>query len=267
MSKSLEQAYKELARDEAPDLWNRIETGLKDRTEVTSKSAPIQRKSVLVFLKKYSGAAAAVLCAAILIPAIIFMERADLGDKKAAVKESAACDNAAPAEAAEIKEESATMEAKQEAFAKQEEADEDMTEEPFRLEEKAVYGVENAERSEQEEAVAIAEAAAGGDDMQQAKEESSSDTAEQKRQEAAKLQDGCLLSGVQVMITEEREGAVYYVLVEKDDSGTFKKGEKIRIFRPADASFVMEENESITLELKYSEKDRYFVAEQVSGGN
>lgn len=266
MSKSLEQAYKELAQEEVPDLWNRIEAGLKDRTEVTSQSAPVQKKNILVVLKKYSGVAAAALCVVILVPAILFIDRAGLGDKGMATEESAVCEDTAPAEAAPAEEEAVDMAAEAEEFETVTEETAAVTEEAEMLEDTTEEAAATKECESTKEAAAEMEKDGASMEMQPT-EDSILNAAGQKKQETVKLQDGCLFSQIQVMVTEEREGAVYYVLVEKDDSGTFAEGEKIRIFRPADASFLMNEGESITLELRYSAKDNYFVAEQVSDDN
>ena len=56
MSKDFEKEYIELAQNEIPDLWDRIEAGL------TEKSAPENKASITIFLKRYGGLVAAVLC-------------------------------------------------------------------------------------------------------------------------------------------------------------------------------------------------------------
>lgn len=118
MSKNFEQAYKELAQIEVPDLWNRIEAGL------TSKSAPENSNikidaskdidtignikiyadtemnvdsgikadadiyvntgkkapnKIRILTRKYVGIAAAIVCAVIILPTAALLKRA--GDK------------------------------------------------------------------------------------------------------------------------------------------------------------------------------------------
>lgn len=111
MSKDFEQAYKEAAQMEAPDLWDRIEAGLKsksvpeekaDRDIIVSeeiktgkesasgeakaekesasgetaseKKAGRGRKTVnLPYLKRYSGMIAAAVCVAVILPAIALL--------------------------------------------------------------------------------------------------------------------------------------------------------------------------------------------------
>lgn len=264
MSKGAEQAYKELARDEAPDLWNRIEAGLKDKTEAASQSVPVQRKSVSVVLKRYFGVAAAALCVIILVPTLILMNRAGVGEKHMETEKSAVCEDVAPAETALAEEETAGMAAGEELEETSEETAA-MTKEAEMTEDAAAE--EAIEFASSEKTAADTVKGVGAGMNVQSTEERLFNETEQRKSEAVKLQDGDLLSRIQVMVTEEREGAVYYVIVEKDDSGILAEGEKIRVFRPADASFLMKEGESITLELRYSKKDGYFAAEQVSDDN
>lgn len=131
MSKNFEQAYRELAQNEAPDLWDRIEAGLTeksapenrivnenveikekaDRTDRNRNSKKITSKKIRVFLGKYAGAVAAVLCVAVILPAAIFLKRT--GDKSFSggamtegideageMQEAAAADMAMPEDAA-----------------------------------------------------------------------------------------------------------------------------------------------------------------------
>ncbi len=131
MSKNFEQAYRELAQNEAPDLWDRIEAGLTeksapenrivnenveikekaDRTDRNRNSKKITSKKIRAFLGKYAGAVAAVLCVAVILPAAIFLKRT--GDKSFSggamtegideageMQEAAAADMAMPEDAA-----------------------------------------------------------------------------------------------------------------------------------------------------------------------
>ena len=51
MNKNFEQAYKELAQNEVPDLWDRIEAGLKEKSAPAKKDIQEEkytdRKSVV----------------------------------------------------------------------------------------------------------------------------------------------------------------------------------------------------------------------------
>lgn len=95
MSKDFEQAYRELAESEIPDLWDRIEAGLESKStpeqieeSEAEKEAETAEEAVqeTVFEKKqhrkkwahfnrYSGIAAAAVCVAVIIPAAVFLFR------------------------------------------------------------------------------------------------------------------------------------------------------------------------------------------------
>jgi len=108
MSKDFEQAYRELAESEIPDLWDRIEAGLENRStpegetrealsekeagiasdisETPRKAVPAegkkgQRRSRIIF-KRYSGIAAAIVCAAVILPAALVLFRIGNGRLK-----------------------------------------------------------------------------------------------------------------------------------------------------------------------------------------
>ncbi|MCL2717643.1 MAG: hypothetical protein FWE14_02530 [Lachnospiraceae bacterium] len=90
-SKSLTDEYKKLAEDGIPDLWGRIETGItaasktEEKKVVTSinkdfeaenlrtvKLAPISYQNRHRFVRRYGGLLAACLCAAIIIPVLLW---------------------------------------------------------------------------------------------------------------------------------------------------------------------------------------------------
>lgn len=105
MSKNFEQAYKELAQNEVPDLWNRIEAGIESKSALEDESIPEDsdrqdfpdggicllkeeleeiklqeieedaraKKKGLFYSRRYAGMAAAVLCAAVIIPAVVVL--------------------------------------------------------------------------------------------------------------------------------------------------------------------------------------------------
>lgn len=103
MSKDFEQAYRELAESEIPDLWDRIEAGLESRS-TSGEALPEKREGVAadisgkkrkavsagrkfsgkkykkhlqgkkrIFLRRYLGVAAAAACVAVLIPAAVLL--------------------------------------------------------------------------------------------------------------------------------------------------------------------------------------------------
>lgn len=119
MSKDFEKAYKELAESEVPDLWNRIEAGLTEKSApdkgsvITDRSIEDERintakkrNKVTLFIKRYSSLAAAILCLVIIVPALILMKRSETG-KSASDMAAAEVAFDAAGEIAETTEESA----------------------------------------------------------------------------------------------------------------------------------------------------------------
>lgn len=122
MSKDFEQAYKEAAQMEAPDLWDRIEAGLKSKSvpeektdrdiivseaktekesvsgeEAPEKKADRRRMPVnFPYLKRYSGVIAAAVCVAVILPAMALLrpqfKRYSAADITEEIAESAAAD-------------------------------------------------------------------------------------------------------------------------------------------------------------------------------
>lgn len=91
MSKNFEEEYKKLALDEVPDLWDRIEAGLSEKSAPATHALEDQReaegkqdrayrkksdkqgKTVRVFFRRYAGVVAAVFCIFIIIPAVMLI--------------------------------------------------------------------------------------------------------------------------------------------------------------------------------------------------
>lgn len=65
MSKDLENEYKELMAEDAPDLWDRIEAGLEPKQPTAEKRNPWRKYRV------WGAAAAACLCLMVTVPAIL----------------------------------------------------------------------------------------------------------------------------------------------------------------------------------------------------
>ena len=138
MKKDFEKAYKELAETEVPDLWDRIESDLSEKSapaetkaEKNKKTAPVNKKTkIAVFMRKYSALAAAIVCAIILIPTMSVMKKSDSKfmsesayDEKAVAEEAGAAsmmteeasvETEAVAEVAEMEQEEAAKEPKME---------------------------------------------------------------------------------------------------------------------------------------------------------
>ena len=81
MSKDFEQAYKEAAQMEAPDLWDRIEAGLQNKS-VPEKNVILEKKDRKKYSRKifnYSGLIAAAVCVAVIIPAAVLLRQTSKG--------------------------------------------------------------------------------------------------------------------------------------------------------------------------------------------
>ena len=127
MSKDFEQAYKEAAQMEAPDLWDRIEAGLKSKSvpeektdrDIIVSEAKTEKESVsgeeapekkadrrgmpvnFPYLKRYSGVIAAAVCVAVILPAMALLRPQFKGYSAADTTEEIAESAAADAGAAE----------------------------------------------------------------------------------------------------------------------------------------------------------------------
>ncbi len=255
MNKDFEKAYKELARVEAPDLWDRIENGLNE------KSAPVKRKSsFVVFLKRYSALAAAVLCAVILIPAMIVMKRS--GSKSFSEKAMPAEDlNTAVTEACETTEEAVA-----------EESVEESAEEPVEEYAGAAADMEAGEGAQTGAAMAEMETAkdsrseaadSGSDSSEDTARGSDKENAVQAKEEG-KLMADRKFTYVTVTIEETKEqmaeenvseaGVICTGIVKNNPSGVLEEGEKIDIFIPVVSSVALFKGETYELDLSYIEE-------------
>ena len=261
MSRDFKNEYLELVNEEIPDLWDRIEAGLREKTvpetEKKNKINPV------IFRKRYAGLAAAVLCAAVVIPAFMFTR----GMNKSASFESAA---EAPAEAAQVTEECAVEEAAEAVC----DTAEDVYDE---ISESGAGGIEETtgqETMENEGAAAdvpeaVSEEAAledldegiGADKTESAfrKEETISEAASKRQDKGEAL----ILENVTVQVTavnntdaketdqgeHSMEGVLYQAIVVDDPSGTFSVDEQIEIFVPADSLFDMTTGNTFEIDL------------------
>ena len=79
MSKRLEEEYRQMVNDQVPDLWNRIEAGLKEKNsppvQVVKAEAKPKKKVIFRILPWAGGVAAAALIFILVIPAIVSMTR------------------------------------------------------------------------------------------------------------------------------------------------------------------------------------------------
>ena len=298
MSKDFEQAYKELAQIEVPDLWDRIEAGLKEKStpekvvqiekiqEVKAeekkeegnkaeekKSSP---KSVLVFLKRYSAVAAALICVAILVPAITFVGRFGIGGSKS---ESAATTEFAQ-ETESFAADGMTEEACMEEMAETEMASAEIVQN-----EETVFEEAAAEENAEEFSEACDEAAEDMTESDEPKEKAEAEDAKSAKEESAvsgRAEEGAggertleeaSFYNVQVRVIEgekmqkifegteaEEDGCIYIAEVEKDPAKILTEGEEIAIFIPTTSSLALMENETFELDLSsfYEEEECYF---------
>ena len=254
MSKNLEEEYKKLALDEAPDLWDRIEAGLSEKStseedkkrkqRMTEEGGVNKRKGALVFFRKYGGAVAAMLCVAIMIPAVIMLGRT--GSQFSSTERMAET----------TAEEAAYEEAAAEEFPA-EEAVCEMAEEASE-EAPAAAMAENYIIEEKERAVG----SVAGDLADRAVTESISDTEAEKEDKAGKVEKVAV--SIQAELAETSEGQRFEVVVEEDASGQFAKGEKIVVLVPlSSSSMVIEEGEALEMDLLYDPEQDVFIMEKL----
>lgn len=79
MSKRLEEEYRQMVNDQVPDLWNRIEAGLKEKNsppvQAVKAAAKPKKKVIFRIIPWAGGVAAAALIFILVIPAIVSMTR------------------------------------------------------------------------------------------------------------------------------------------------------------------------------------------------
>lgn len=277
MSKDFEKAYRELAQTEVPDLWDRIEAGLTEKSapvnalnieksaleekaaeqekinrefkSETEKKEQKKKNHIVVFLKRYSTAVAAIVCVAILIPAISLIGSFGVGGSKSAESESMSLPAAeAPAEMAEgmmeetLTEEAATEEAPAEMAEEcaAEEAPAEMIEEYAAEEAPAQvtgeYAAEEAplekEEMKAEEAVTTEKAESekmSGDIRSENGMSSGTDYADLESAVAEDLAERCPegteLSDVKVKLLEVGENKEYGIDTERKEKGVIYKAE------------------------------------------
>ncbi len=68
MSKDFEKEYRELTKNETPDLWNRIEAGLHEKNVPVQETAQKKNNNIINIVLRFAPMAAAVVLVALLIP-------------------------------------------------------------------------------------------------------------------------------------------------------------------------------------------------------
>lgn len=267
MNKDFEKEYIKLAQNEIPDLWARIEAGLMERSapentiDIPEKKSKTKKNGV-VFLKRYAGLAAAILCAVLIVPASVYIRQSE-GKSSSAV-------TAAPEESwEETAVESAYDTACEAENAKSEETTEMEETENAASEEEKMNAASSTGAADQEEARTILEDA-GNDEMTD--EAVIMESAEQKEElmsgkEEKKAED-TIIRNVLVQVNEEKSniyrseksasnGRLYTVMICKDVSGTFAEGEQIEVYLPEELSFAMPVGEEVEIDIACESDGEY----------
>ena len=260
MKKDFETAYKELANTEVPDLWDRIEAGLSEKSapaetkaEKNKKTAPVNKKTkIAVFMRKYSALAAAIVCAIILIPTMIVMKKSDSKfmsesayDEKAVAEEAGAAsmmteeasvETEAVAEVAEMEQEEAAKEPKMESKV--------AAAEVFSQKESASGAVKESAKADSAMNDAVCEDKASQDYNKQNAAELKNIVVKVKKAEEKSLENEA-----------EEAGVLYTAVVKRNPSGLPREGEEIQIFIPVVSSVALVEDSTFELDLVLSERE------------
>ena len=281
MSKDFEQAYRELAESEIPDLWDRIEAGLESRS--TSEEIGIaedipqkklRKRKIKLLLKGYSGIAAAVVCVAVVIPAAVLLFR--IGSGSVGNGSSGAADTTEGIDLA------AAPQEEEMAFDVEEAGQEAAPEEALRESESKVAEESGmgtvTEMAEEMDAGGMAEAAdedqsadAGAGSIEQ-KQDSDQESAKKEYalvESAPEADDissgdfavGTIFEHVVIKVTEvqndfSREdeklpGTFYTVTIKQDTSGRLTEEDELVIDVSADSSIALSKDGEFEVDLIY----------------
>ena len=260
MSKNFEQEYKALANEDLPDLWNRIENGLAPRTTALTDEADQdvkqEKRKAAPFWYRYRTAAAAAVCAIVIIPAVIFLGRTGREESL-----EFAIDNTAEAPAMDTAMEETAVESGQEAASETASEDMDTT-----VEETAEMKFREAETDDcdsKAQAGGAAEVEAAWEEPKESGQVSDmvkeSAKMEMAEDEAVKLYEQVTLNVTQVTeeIVKTDQDFFYGAKMEvvKDPSGELTEGTEIMVWISMHSSRAYVEGEEYTLDLSY-EADR-----------
>lgn len=296
MSKDFEKEYIELAQNEIPDLWDRIEAGLNEKSAPGNQTAVMEEKQAtnqqqenaaksktkIVFtFKRYAGLAAAILCVALIIPAstLIFRSGGKSYSTDAVTSDESygtateAYDTAAEADVCEEAFDAATAEeAGEETYDTAEAADEVAEAETA----EALEMAEVTEATAEMEDALEGDLATGGTNKEAAFAESSSsydvdangmaDLMSDK--EERKQAESSIIKNVIVQVTEENNdvygedgralgGTVYTVIICEDASGTLTEGEQIEVYLSGYSSILMSVGEKFDIDIACENDGEY----------
>lgn len=247
MSKDFEQAYKELAQNEIPDLWDRIEAGLREKSTPEKANGKF-RKAKKAYWMPYAKAAAAVLCVALTIPAAILLGQSEKGYNTQATTDA---ESAAEEAGGAIMEES--MEESIEEAVPEESRDEILKQQMQAAgvaeEEAADTGsMENADIMEDREESSLLETKREMSSASDASDRNMKADSLSSAKEEKSIEDGRIIENIKVQITDvifdqsygtDNAGTVYTAVIYKDESGFFEEGEEIQILVPVHSSVLL----------------------------
>lgn len=95
MSKDFEKEYRELTKNETPDLWNRIEAGLHEKNVPVQETAQKKNNNIINIVLRFAPMAAAVVLVALLIPVFTRMTGNSAKDGRIAEPDTSFCNDAA----------------------------------------------------------------------------------------------------------------------------------------------------------------------------
>lgn len=273
MSKDFEKEYIKLAESEIPDLWNRIEAGLTEKSTHTTESAPEQENKIthnIEWIRRYAGLAAAVLCIALIVPALMLFHptagkssSADTSAPEAAEEEMAA------GMTAEVTGEMAAAEAYDEMASK--EAVEESAEVP------AISGVSTDTDNQKRQFLEVKdEASVEAEVESEAESEAELKEELETAPEAESETGGNILRNVVVQVLSVQNdvykedgstsgGVVYTVTVCEEHSGILEKGEELELYQTPELLGEMEAGQKYEIDILCdSEKEYPYIIDKIN---
>lgn len=285
MNKDFEQAYREMAQNEAPDLWDRIEAGLSEKSapvlsmEQTKEAVTSQEQKkieVLLPYRKYITLAAALLCVVILIPVagMIFRSSGGYSSSGTPALENGAGGSAADMAAAEEAEESTSETAAGTLGVADTASPAQNNAAPYAQlpqKEEAAEAAAPAEIKEAENTLDAMDAGMAESDILKDSAESRIEkevsASEKVMSDLERLKEDEVISHVIIRVQEtehirdagdiDEAGTLYTFLVEKETSGVLSVGEAYVLFVPVYSSYAFIEDEVYEVDLSYQEGEKY----------
>lgn len=269
MSKDFEKEYIKLAESEIPDLWNRIEAGLTEKSTHTAESAPEQGNKIthnIEWIRRYAGLAAAVLCIALIVPAwMLFHPTAGKSSSADTSAPEAAEEEMAAGMTAEVTGEMAAAEAYDEMAS--EEVVKESAEAP------AISGVSADADNQKRQFLAVKDEASV-----EAEVESEAELKEELEAapEGESETGGSILRNVVVQVLSVQndvykeggstsEGVVYTVTVCEEYSGILAKGEELEVYQTSELLGEMKAGQKYEIDILCdSEKEYPYIIDRIN---